>query len=181
VSPNYQHIHQEVIRQCKRGDRSAQRQLYNMYAGPMLTVSLRIVNNRAEAEDVLQDAFLDMFTRLETLREASVFAAWFKRIVINRSINQVKKRRVHTEVADDLHGLPEELEEAPKMDYSMADIQRATEQLADGYRMVFTLYLFEGMSHKEIAEQLGISEATSKSQLNRSKKKVRDLLKQWNT
>lgn len=147
----------------------------------MFNVCCRIVSQQQEAEDVLQEAFVKMFQQIHTYREEASFGAWFKRIVINSALNHIKKE---TRIANQLENLKNEKEEyyfeeeveSDVPNYTVAQIQNAMELLPEGYRIVFSLYMFESYSHKEIASELKISESTSKSQLNRAKKKMRELL-----
>ncbi len=144
----------------------------------MFNVCLRIVQNREEAEDVLQECFIDIFNKLNTWRGEASFGSWVKRIVVNRSINHIKKKKMVWVDDSDLANLSEEEKEneQEELPYTVEQVKSALKQLSEGYRLVFTLYLFEDYSHKEIAEQLNITESTSKSQLNRAKKKMKELL-----
>lgn len=167
-------IHQELIDQCKGGSQRAQFQLYNLYSKQMLNISHRIVNDRMEAEDVLQESFINAFTRIQSYRGESSFGSWLKRIVINKSLNVIrKKKQFFEDINEDiLEDQVEEMEDE-KMKYSVNDIYKAMKLLPDGYRVVFSLYMFEDLSHSEIAEQLGISVNTSKSQLSRAKRSMK--------
>jgi len=129
-----------------------------------------------DAEDLLQNSFVDIFTKLDSFRFQSSVGAWIKRIVVNNCINFLKKKRLYFEEIDDRMG--DIIEEPSIVDttLSVEAIKRAVFQLPDGYRVVFSLYLMEGYDHKEIADILNISVATSKSQFSRAKKKVRELL-----
>lgn len=170
------HIHDKLVQACKRNDRSAQEELYRLYSGAMYNVSYRILQSREEAEDVLQESFLDAFTSIQTFRGEASFGSWLKRIVVNRSINETKKRKVHFgELKSDVAEEPEESQhDLP--DCTIDDVKKAMEKLPDGFRIVFSLYMFEDWSHRDIAEKLGITESTSKSQLNRAKKKMAELI-----
>lgn len=169
-------IHQNLIDQCRSGDRRAQYQLYNHYAKSMLNISMRIVSDRMEAEDVLQESFVNAFTKLSSYRGEASFGAWLKRIVINKSLNVVKrKRQFYEDLNDDLIGEVIE-EKETESDYTVQDIHKAMQHLPDGYRVIFSLYMFEDMSHKEIAGQLNISVNTSKSQLSRARNKLKELM-----
>ncbi|MBL4710562.1 MAG: RNA polymerase sigma factor [Flavobacteriales bacterium] len=174
------HPHLELIQACKLNDRKAQQKLYQLYAQPMFSVCYRIVNQQEEAEDVLQEAFIRMFRQVESFREEASFGAWFKRIVVNGSLNHIKQRKRQQDKIEHLKDESEESiaeEDEPNLPtYSVNQVQGALELLPEGYRVVFSLYLFEEYSHREIAEELGITESTSKSQLNRAKKKMRELL-----
>lgn len=151
--------------------------LYKLYSKAMFNVCLRIVNNTGDAEDVLQESFVSAFKNLKSFKGDSAFGAWLKRIVINKSLNFLKKRSIEATSMDELPDVAED----DRVDFdegslSVDRIKKAMGQLPEGYRMVFSLYLFEGYDHGEIGEILGISESTSKSQFNRSKKKLKEIL-----
>ena len=131
---------------------------------------------------MLQEAFAQGFTRLHTFRFDSTFGAWLKRIVVNQCINALKKKRLELEYREDVSDW-ELKEDEPSQDYDQIKldvdrIRKAVEKLPDGYRVIFSLYMFEGYDHKEIAEVLGVSESTSKSQFLRSKKRIKELIYQ---
>lgn len=174
----YDDPHQEVVEACKKGDRQAQFELYKMYGKGMYNICLRMLGNAEDAEDVLQLAFVDVFRRLNQFRQESTIGAWIKRIVVNRCLDQLRKRKVVIESFDDqVHDLPQTYSTtSSELSYSVDDIQRAVYDLPDGYRVVLTLYLFEGYDHEEISEILDISVSTSKSQYHRAKRKLRDAL-----
>jgi len=135
-----------------------------------------MVRNELDAEDLLQNSFVDVFTKLDSFRYQSSVGAWIKRIVVNNCINFIKKRRLKIEELDDkFHGAEKE-EKEDEMQLDVNTMNRALMQLPNGYRVVFSLYLMEGYDHKEIAGILNITEATSKSQYSRAKKKLRELL-----
>ncbi len=170
-------IHGELIEECRRGSRRAQFRLYELYSRAMFNTAYRITGNREEAEDMLQEAFTDCFTRIGSYRSESTFGAWLKTIVINRCISRLRRREAELVLTDDFsrHEAPEEVrEEAALPDASV--IARAVEKLPDGYRVVFSLYLLEGYDHTEIAQILGISESTSKTQYSRAKIKLKKIL-----
>lgn len=159
---------------CQQGDRRAQFELYKLYSRAMYNICLRMLKHEADAEDVLQRSFVDIFTKLKSFRQESSVGAWMKRIVINNCINFLRKRRLEIQELDDqqMNNLADE----PELNYegtSMKTINDAIRELADGYRIVFSLYALEGYDHKEIAQVLGVSEATSKSQYSRAKQKLR--------
>jgi len=168
----------KLITGCRQGDRQAYHQLYKLYSRAMYNVGYRIVNDAEEAKDVLQDAFISAFNSLETYRGDSAFGAWLKRIVVNKAINLVRRRRFEripetagfdvkdVEMVDELEGFP----------FTVENVKKAIQQLPDGYRVVLSMYLLEGYDHAEIGEVLGISESTSKSQFNRSKRKLKEIL-----
>lgn len=168
-------IHAGLILRCKKNEPAAQAEIYKLYARAMYNVSLRIVGSREDAEDVLQESFVSAFRSIEGFRSESSFGAWLKRIVINRSLNQIRGKVHFKEVDDEIHAYAEE-EEQEESPYGVTELKEALAQLPSGFRTVFTLYMFEDYSHKEIAETLEISEGTSKSQLNRAKKKLKELM-----
>ncbi len=144
----------------------------------MYNVSYRIVNNADEAKDVLQDAFISAFNSLETFRGDAAFGAWLKRIVVNKAINLVRRRRFERFPENDGYDVMEEvaIDELEGFPFTVEKVMKAIEQLPEGYRVVLSLYLLEGYDHSEIGEILGITESTSKSQFNRSKKKLKEIL-----
>jgi RNA polymerase sigma factor (sigma-70 family) len=146
----------------------------------MYNVGFRIVNNTEEAEDVLQEAFTSAFRNLHHYRGDSTFGAWLKRIVINKAINYLHKRKAERMPEDERWDVHEEEEEniLEGFPFSVEQVRSAIERLPDGYRSVLSLYLLEGYDHAEIGEIMGITESTSKSQFNRAKKKLKDLLEE---
>lgn len=159
-----------------RGDRKAQFELYRLYSQAMYNICLRMLNNEPDAEDLLQQSFVDVFTKLDSFRFESSIGAWIKRIVVNNCINFLKKRRLLTESLDDRFHHVANDEPVETVHLNVQAINEALTRLPDGYRVVFSLYLLEGYDHKEIGDILSISEATSKSQFSRAKKKLKDLL-----
>lgn len=141
----------------------------------MYNVCLRMVKNEADAEDLLQSSFADVFKRIHTFRAESSIGAWIKRIVINNCINFLKKRRLHFQELEDRHVQVAETEIAESK-INVKAINDAIMRLSDGYRVVFSLYALEGYDHKEIAQILNVTEATSKSQYSRAKQRLRVLL-----
>ncbi len=174
------HIHSELINRCRQGDREAYYKLYKLYSRSMYNVGFRIVNNTEEAEDVLQEAFTSAFRNLHHYRGDSTFGAWLKRIVINKAINYLHKRKAERMPEDERWDVHEEEEEniLEGFPFSVEQVRSAIERLPDGYRLVLSLYLLEGYDHAEIGEIMGITESTSKSQFNRAKKKLKDLLEE---
>jgi len=168
------YIHAPLIEECRRGDSKAQFRLYNQYAKAMYNLAYRILNNREDAEDILQESFVECFRNLGSFRFESTFGAWLKRIVVNRCINQVKKKKTDLTFCETLPAIPIEDEEEPI--YDTKAIFKGIEMLPDGYRIILTLYLLEGYDHSEISQILGISESTSKSQYSRAKDKLKNIL-----
>ena len=138
-----------------------------------------MMNNREEAEDMLQEAFTQAFLKLDTFRCESSFGAWLKRIVVNTCINEINRRKVDLTYYDDFYqnNFTEE-EEETEVPFTVANIMNAMKHLPEGGRMVFSLYLLEGYDHVEISQILNISESTSKSQFMRAKRRIVELLEQ---
>jgi len=170
-------IHHELIDRCRAGDREAHFRLYKLYSRAMYNVGYRITGNEEDAEDVLQEAFVSAFRNLESYRADATFGAWLKRIVVNKAINVLKKRKENVIAQEEDFDVPAE---EPGADYrpelSVEKVRQCIDLLPDGYRSVLSLYLLEGYDHEEIAGIMGISESTSKSQLNRAKNKLKELL-----
>jgi RNA polymerase sigma factor (sigma-70 family) len=166
-----------LLERCRQDDPRAQKTLYQRYHRAMLRIAAQITGNTEEAEDVVQEAFVRAFRSLHLYKGEATFGAWLKRIVINLSINCVKRRRLPTVSMDQLPGdVSEEESAAPRPAGDLSRVRQAMTQLPVGYREVLTLYLFEGYDHEEIGSILHISEATSKSQYCRARRRLRELL-----
>ena len=141
-----------------------------------------MMNNREEAEDMLQEAFTQAFMKLNSYRYESNFGAWLKRIVVNTCINAINKKKVELTYCEEIYDnqfAEEEDKNAARL--TVANVTDAMEKLPKGGRMVFSLYLLEGYDHKEIAQILGITESTSKSQFMRAKRQVAKILNEQNS
>jgi len=170
-------IHKSIIDKAKDGNSKYQKKLYELYSKAMFNICCRMMNSIPEAEDVLQDAFCEAFRRLDSFRYESTFGAWLKRIVINRCINELKKKRIELEYTDNVFNIELEEEQYNEPgDIKIEQIKKAMGLLPEGYRIVFSLYLIEGYDHQEISQILGITESTSKSQLARAKKKIIEII-----
>jgi RNA polymerase sigma-70 factor (ECF subfamily) len=177
IKLDYASTHRDIVEACKKGDRQAQFELYRLYGKAMFNVCLRMVKNETDAEDLLQNSFVDIFTKLDSFRFQSSIGAWIKRIVINNCINFLKKRRLQIEELDvDRHDHSPQSAPPVVIGLSVEAVQKAMMDLPDGYRIVFSLYMLEGYDHKEIGEILGVTEATSKSQYSRARKKLQEIL-----
>ena len=175
----YQDIHREIIELSKTGNPRAQFQLYKLYSKAMFNICVRMLNSKEEAEDLLQESFTDAFMKLNSFRYESSFGAWLKRIVINKCINAINKKKVDLVFPDQPVEPDTRYEE---FDYTGIDmdverIHHAVGKLPDGYRVIFSLYALEGYDHGEISQIMNISESTSKSQYLRAKQKIKELLK----
>jgi len=174
--PSYQDIHRDIIELSKAGNSQAQFQLYQLYAKAMYNICYRIMNNREEAEDMLQESFTEAFMKIDTFRFESAFGAWMKRITVNKCINALKKRKAEMVYTDTMPVSGYEAEDFDPQGLTVEQVQRALEEMPEGYRLVFSLFLLEGYDHGEIAQILGISESTSKSQYARARQKIQQIL-----
>ena len=168
------YIHAPLIEECRMGNNRAQFRLYNQYCKAMYNLAYRILNNREDAEDMLQETFIECFRSIDSFRFESTFGAWLKRIMVNKCINHIKKKKINLTLYETLPAVVEEEEEEVK--YDTTQIIKGIELLPDGYRIILTLYLLEGYDHGEISQILGITESTSKSQYSRAKEKLRSKL-----
>jgi RNA polymerase sigma factor (sigma-70 family) len=168
--------HVSLLNECRQGSRQAQFEIYKLYGKAMFNISLRIVNHQAEAEDVLQEAFLDAFVRINEFRAETTFGLWLKQIVINKSITCLRKRKMELVPIDEVDVAETCIEDEQDLELQVEQVKRAVALLPDGYRVVLTLYLFDGYDHEEIAHILKISENTSRTQYMRAKQKLHRLL-----
>ncbi|MBK7873292.1 MAG: sigma-70 family RNA polymerase sigma factor [Saprospiraceae bacterium] len=168
----------ELLKECLAGKPRAQYELYDRYVGAMYNTAIRMMASAVEAEDVLQEGFTKVFQQLHTFRGESTIGAWIKRIIVTTALTHLRNKKkfqvVELNVVADLEDEEAE-EEAPLWDAKT--IHYAIQELPEGCRIVFNLFLIEGMQHKEIAEALGITESTSKTQYMRAKKLLRERLK----
>ena len=159
----------DLMEGCKAGNRQMQEMLYKQTASKMLAVCMRYAKDRMEAEDVLQMGYVKIFQKVKDYRGEGSFEGWIRRIMVNTAIESYRKnlRMLNVVPIEDAYEQP-----SLGFDFSslgMQDLMKVIQKLADGYRMVFNMYIIEGYSHKEIAETLGISEGASKSQLSRAR------------
>ncbi len=173
-----QHIHRDLIIQAQKGDALAQERLYKLYAQAMYNICRRMLGDDEEAKDILQDSFVDAFSKLPTLREVNTFSLWIKRIVTNNCINAIRKRKILTTELQDHHDWIEEVDDFEYSNFKASMVIGAIDGLPDGCRTVLNLYLFEGYDHKEIGQILSISESASKAQYCKAKAKIRNKLEQ---
>lgn len=166
----------DLIDQCINGHAGAQYELYNKYSKAMFSICCRMMRDTSEAEDMLQTSFMDVFRNLDKYRYESTLGSWIKRIVINNCVSELKRRRIYFQEIEENHQERHDSEEVLDCVLSVDMVKSAIKKLPVGYRTVFSLYLLEGYDHREIGQILSISEATSKSQYSRAKKKMRDLL-----
>ena len=159
----------ELIEGCRQNNRSAQKALYEQMAGKMLSISCRYVKDRMEAEDILVTSFMKVFDRIGQFKGEGSFEGWVRRIVVNEALSYLRKNK-SMYVETDLEAADKKVDmDTITSGLEAEDLLKLVAELPTGYRMVFNLYAIDGYSHKEIADQLGISESTSKSQLSRAR------------
>ncbi len=162
------HINRRLVEKCLDGDIKAQYQLYKQYSKAMYNIAIRFLNNKMDAEDILQESFVTAFTRLGELQNKNLFGSWLKRIVINNCISLQRKRKIAFEDIDERrHGEAVEMEDGV-MELDPALLHAAIKELPHKGRTVLVLRALEGYSHKEIAETLGVTVSTSKTQYSRA-------------
>ena len=166
----------DLIRGCRRGNHHAQQELFARYSGRMYAISLRYLKNTMLAEDVVVMAFTRVFEKIEQFKGEGSFEGWIRRITVNEALTALRKSRMMV-LETDLEQADREPDYNQLSDHLEAeDLLRMIEQLPPGYRVVFNMYAIDGYSHKEIADHLGISENTSKSQLSRARTFLQKLL-----
>ncbi len=169
--------HSQLIERCKKGDSSAQFEVYKLYYKAMYNTAFRIVSDSYEAEDIMQDSFLAAFTKLDSFSGTVTFGAWLKRIVINHSLTALKKNNKFDTIPLEKVDLVEMTEE--KQDYSTlraTDILSKVSELKNNYKVALTLNLIEGYDYGEIAQIMEISYENSRTTVSRAKNKLRQLL-----
>ncbi|MEN8223806.1 MAG: sigma-70 family RNA polymerase sigma factor [Bacteroidota bacterium] len=173
---------QEILEGCKSGERNAFGLLYKKYASTMLGICMRYSKQREEAEDILHEGFIKVFSNIDKFRGEGSFEGWIKRIMINTSLSYYHANLKHyfKSGVDEIVDMPGDDDDngvysnAP----SRSELLSLIQDLPDGYRFVFNMYVFENYSHKEIAEELGVSVNTSKSQLAKARRQLQQKLQQ---
>lgn len=173
----------EFITGCLRNDRKSQEQLFKLYYGKMLGVCMRYTNDRDTAQEIVQDSFIKVFEKLSLFDHSGSFEGWIRRIVVNTAIDSIRKSKKDPFLTDNdndfkLGGIDPmaESEELHLTDLKAEIIMEAIQQLSPSYRTVFNLYVIDNYSHKEIAETLGISEGTSKSNLSKARYNIQKIV-----
>lgn len=168
-----------LVKKCVSGNAKAQKTLFDTYAPKMMGVSLRYMRDVASAEDVLQNGFIKVFNNLNKFDNRGSLEGWIRRIVVNTALDEIRKNKKRQNDID----ITESEYLSPQNDFILEnlmaeDLMKLIQTLPEGYRTVFNLFAIEGYSHKEIADQLGVSENTSKSQYSRAKGFIRKLLEE---
>ena len=179
-SEAYSPKHLKLIEACKRGDQKAQFEIYRLYNAAMYNTTLRIVRDPDDAEDVMQEAFLKAFAKLKSYRGEVSFGAWLKRIVVNKALDflRLKKERISIDEVGEIEEPVDESAGTIEIAYNAEFIRKSILALPEGYRIVLSLILLEGYDHEEVSGILNISNATSRTQYHRAKKKLIELMKE---
>jgi len=169
---------QTLIAGCLHNDPAAQRELYNRYSPKMLSVCYRFAHNREDAEDMMQEGFIKVFTQMHTFQNKGAFEGWIRRIIVHTCINFLKKHKKFSESVDIAHAVSLSVKEETMPSLMQAkQIVECIRLLPVGYRTVLNLYAIEGFSHREIGTMLEIEESTSRSQYTRAKAMLEIILK----
>ena len=173
----------DLINGCVRGKRKSQEELFKRYYSKMMIVSMRYTKNADEAADILQDGFLKVFAKLEAYNYEGSFEGWIRRIIANTAIDQLRKRKndfillQEDQSLEDFAELIEEDLEEEEVEFKPDQVLVAMHELSPAYRTIFNLYVFENLTHKEIADKLDISVGTSKSNLAKAKRNLAKILR----
>ena len=167
----------DLIRGCMESDRRMQEELYRRFSPRMYAVCLRYAGNAEEAEDILQEGFIKVFRKLDSFRNEGSFEGWRRRIFVNTAIEDFRRKKYLLPVTEKEENTIEGKYTSVLDEMGAKDIMALVQELSPGYRTVFNMYVVEGYTHKEIADQLGISEGTSKSQLSRAKVILQDMVR----
>jgi RNA polymerase sigma-70 factor (ECF subfamily) len=177
-----------LIEKCRKGEQKAQEELYDRFCATMLGVCMRYCGNRPEAEDLLQEGFMKVFRNIYDFkpRNEGSLATWIKRIMVNTSLNYLREKKhfsfieeIETVTISEQEKTEVFTEENDQMMPDMNELITMINELPDGYKIIFNLYVFEKQEHKEIARMLGIAEGTSKSQLSKARGYLQKKIKEW--
>jgi RNA polymerase sigma factor (sigma-70 family) len=164
------------VNSARKGELSAQEALYHQYCKAMYNLCIRMCGNEADAHDLLQDGFITAFEKMHQLKELEMFGGWLKRIMINKCIAHSKHRNMYGGLVVAEAESPDEIEEDWWETISMIELHQSIKKLPEGCRQIFVLYAIENYTHQQIADELGLSTGTSKSQYNRAKKLLQQIL-----
>jgi RNA polymerase sigma-70 factor (ECF subfamily) len=173
----------EIVGRCKKNDRNAQKELYDVYAPILFGICLRYSKSSQEAEDILQEGFIKILTKIKFFKGDGSFEGWMKKVIVNTAISHFHKNKKYNELQD-IDKIKETEIETEKYDnheFTQEELLNVINKMPEGYRVIFNMYAIEGFKHKEIAEMLNITESTSKSQYSRAKEKIRQELENIST
>ncbi len=184
VGNKYKNIHQSIIDKCKKGDTTAQFELYKLYYKAMYNTCLRIVNNSVDAEDIMQETFLKAFDKINSYKGDVSFGAWLKKISVNSSLDFLKKRKIETDEIDEkkIGNIADEDDFNSDIQIQKVNkIKKAVSELPENYRVLIVLHLFEGFDHEEISQILKISNAAVRTGYSRARKRLQEILNKRET
>lgn len=168
----------ELIHKCKKGNRQAQELLYRKYSRVLFGICLKYSRNRVEAEDNLHDSFMTIYEKIEQYKFKGSFEGWIKRITVNTVLQKYRKEEFLNVVSENTE--EESEDDLPYTDIALSTLLRYIQELPNKYRITFNMYVLDGYSHKEISEQLGTSQGTSKSNLARARMILKERIKKTN-
>lgn len=174
----------KLVEGCKAGDQQAQIEVYRKYYGPVFNTCLRMVNNHADAEDLMQNSFIDAFGKIKSYKGPDAFAGWLKRIAVNNCLDYLSSRKITGEIPEIMPDIPEhsDREEEEFIEYRVEQVKRAMKILIPDYRVILSLFLFEGYDHEEIGQILSISQQNVRTRISRAKHALRNhVLQNYNT
>jgi len=168
------YIHQDLIDECRAGSRGAQVKIYKLYYKAMYNTSLRILRDTAEAEDIMQESFLDAFRKLDNYSGEGTFGSWLKRIVVNNALDVLRRRKEQISIDEMGIDFADEDDQATEdeIQYQVEEIKKAINKLPEEYRIILSLYLLEGYDHEEISEILHISYNNSRTRFSRARQRL---------
>lgn len=168
----------EYIEQVKQGDERAARELYQLHARPLYNTLLRLVVEQDEAQDLLQETFITAFRKIGSYRQEAPFGAWIRRIAVNTGLDYLRRRKLYFETVGEEFNEPLPEVETAEPAYTVEQVHAGIKKLPPGGRAVLTLFLLEGYSHREIAQELNITVSTSKTQYRRARLLLQEMIKQ---
>ncbi|MCF8364898.1 MAG: sigma-70 family RNA polymerase sigma factor [Bacteroidales bacterium] len=172
--------HADLIEACRMHDRQAQEKVYDLYCKAMYNASFRILNHSAEAEDIMQESFIEAFEKLNTFRGEGTFGSWLKRIVVNNSINHLRKKKetssLNDETIDVADSENDDREYSENLFCRLEEVRNGIRNLPENYRMILSLHLLEGYDHEEITEITGLSYGNVRTTFSRAKQKLLQLI-----
>lgn len=174
-------IHSDLIEGCKRGNSKAQSELYRLYSDAMYNVSRRILHHEMEAEEAMQEAFFKAFDKIDSFRNEVTFGAWLKRIVVNTSLDYLKRRKPQVLTLDEIGDIVDNEDVNDHIQDTLDDVKRAMAKLPEGYGLAFNLRMVEGYEYSEIAQMMGTTQSNIRSQVARAKRRLIEILQQNRT
>ncbi|MGI8637651.1 MAG: RNA polymerase sigma factor [Segetibacter sp.] len=181
MNTNFTHTEALLIENCLKGDRKSQKALYELYSPKMFSICLRYTKNQMDTEDVLQDGFIKLFNNLHKFKGEGSFEGYVRRIFVNTAIEHLRGKKIDTTGCEVVENSLSDRQPTALDNLYNKDLLKTSSTLSPGYQTIFHLYAVEGFSHKQIAEKLGISESTSKSQYSRAKGILRTIVQRKKT